>query len=185
MKKIKTAFWIIGILLIGVILSLGYFGVFKTISSEIIECGGETLVYEKMTGDYSQSGTVSNRVYHKLKDVYGIETTKGFGIYYDNPKTVEKNDLRSDIGCILESDFDKLESLKSDFQVSQYPQSEHLVAEFPYKGMPSIILGIIKVYPALNDYSEKNGYELDTPVMEIWDIPNKKITYRKELIKQQ
>ena len=34
------------------------------------------------------------------------------------------------------------------------------------------------------DYTDENGYELDTPVMEIWDIPNKKITYRKQLIKR-
>ena len=184
MKAIKIVLGIVAFIIAVIIGAFVFYGGFKTVSAEKIECGGETLVYKKMTGDYAQSGTVSTQVYQKLKEDYGIETTKGFGIFYDNPKTVQKDALRSDVGCILDSNFDKLEALKSNFEVSQYPIKDYLVAEFPYKGMPSIILGVMKVYPTLNDYTDENGYELDTPVMEIWDIPNKKITYRKQLIKR-
>lgn len=175
---------ILGLLLVVLIGTYAYYGGFTKVSPEIQQCGGETLVYEKMIGDYAQSGTVSDRVYQKLIDNHGIVTTKGFGIYYDSPKTKEKSNLRSDVGCILESDFDKLEALKSDFEVSEYSIGEYLVAEFPNKGMSYVILGIMKVYPAFEKYVEENGYELDTPVMEVWDVPNKKITYRKKLIKR-
>ncbi|WP_281541224.1 GyrI-like domain-containing protein [Maribacter aestuarii] len=183
--KGKTIFLgILGLILVAMIGAFAYYGGFTKISPEIIQCGGETLVYEKMTGDYAQSAIVSDRVYQNLIDDHGIETTKGFGIYYDNPKTKEKSTLRSDVGCILETDFDKLDAIRADFEVSEYPLGEYLVAEFPNRGMSSVILGIIKVYPALERYVEENGYESDTPVMEIWDVPNKKITYRKQLIKR-
>ena len=92
--------------------------------------------------------------------------------------------MRADVGCILEYDFDKLETWKDDFEVTEYPVSEYLVVEFSYKGMSSVILGIMKVYLAFETYVEENSFESDTPVMEIWDVPNKKITYRKQLRKK-
>jgi len=184
MKLRTIIFGILASLIVVLIGAYAYYGGFKTIDPKIQKSGGETLIYEKMTGDYAQSAIVSDRVYKKLIDDHGIETTKGFGIFYDNPKVKEKNTLRSDIGCVLETDFDRLEALKEDFEVSQHPIEEYLVTEFPNKGMPSVILGIIKVYPAFEKYSEENSYEQDTPVMEIWDVPNNKITYRKQLIKK-
>jgi len=184
MKARTKILGVIGLLLLISVGAYVYYGGFKTIAPKIQQCGGETLIYEKMTGDYAQSGPVSDRVYQKLIDTHGITTTKGFGIYYDNPKTVEKENLRADVGCILESDFEKLETLKADFEVTEYPVSEYLVAEFPYRGKSSVILGILKVYPTFEVYAKENGYESDTPVMEIWDVPNKKITYRKHLRKK-
>lgn len=35
-------------------------------------------------------------------------------------------------------------------------------------------------YPALNKYCEKQGYK-DSPVPEIYDVPGKKIIYRKKI----
>ncbi len=183
MKTLKTVLAVIGSLLVAFIGIYAYYGGFSSISPEIREVGGETLVYEKMTGDYGQSGEVSDRVYQKLLIEYQIETTKGFGVYYDNPKTTEKEVLRADVGCILESDFEKIDVLKNDFEIRKYPKSTYLTAEFPYKGTPSILIGIMKVYPAFNGYLEENGYVIDSPALEIWDFPNKKISYRKELLK--
>jgi len=60
---------------------------------------------------------------------------------------------------------------------------KYIVTEFPHKGNMSIIVSIMKVYPALNKYMEENGYEQNVPVMEIYDMPNKKILYRAEAIK--
>ncbi|NHF59704.1 GyrI-like domain-containing protein [Flavobacteriaceae bacterium TP-CH-4] len=183
MKVLKIVTVVIGVLLIVLIGLYAYYGGLTAISPEIKEVGGETLVYEQMTGDYGQSAEVSDRVYQKLLDDYQIETTKGFGVYYDNPQTTEKEILRADVGCILESDFEKIAVLKNDFEIRQYPEGSYLTAEFPYRGMPSILIGIMKVYPALHSYLEQNGYRVDSPGLEIWDLPNQKIIYRRELIK--
>ena len=183
MKWLKIVAVVIGVLLLGLIGLYAYYGGFAAISPEIRELGGETLVYEPMTGDYGQSAEISDRVYQKLLDDYQIETTRGFGLYYDNPQTTEKELLRADVGCILESDFEKTAVLKNDFEIRQYPEGTYLTAEFPYKGMPSILIGIMKVYPVLNGYLEENGYRVDSPALEIWDLPNQRIMYRRELIK--
>ncbi|MFW6222251.1 MAG: hypothetical protein ACOC3T_01430, partial [Bacteroidota bacterium] len=58
----------------------------------------------------------------------------------------------------------------------------YIVAEFPFKGKLSIIFGIMKVYPSIEKFVKKKGYSNDGAVMEIYDVPNKKILYRKEII---
>ena len=46
------------------------------------------------------------------------------------------------------------------------------------------MFGIMKVYPALDKYLKEHKYS-DSPIMEIYDVPNKKIIYRKEIIEKQ
>jgi len=138
-----------------------------------------------MTGDYAKSGKLSDEVYYALLNDYEIETFKGFGIYYDNPKEVEKSKLRSEIGCIVEKkDTSKLSQIKGEFKIKTHPEKSYLVTEFPFKGKLSVILGIMKVYPAMEKFAKENGYEMDGAVMEIYDVPNKKILYRKEIKKK-
>lgn len=185
MKIGKIILGILGLLVISIISLYAYYGGFEKVIPKIEKCGGETLVFEKIKGDYKQSAEVSDRVYQKLLNDHNIETTKGFGLYYDNPGTTEKEKLRSEVGCILESSFDKVDEIKEVFEVTKFPTQQYLRAEFPYKGKPSVILGIMKVYPALKEHVVATGYDMDSPVMEIWDVPNKKIIYRKELVKTQ
>jgi DNA gyrase inhibitor GyrI len=159
-----------------------YWGAFKSIQFRVVEQGGETLVYEEMTGDYRQSGVVMDRVYYSLLNDYKIETFKGFGIYYDNPQKVETSKLRSELGCILEeSDIHRLNELEGNFKIKTYPKGKYIVAEFPYKGKLSVIFGIMKVYPALNKYVKNNSFNEDGAIMEIYDTPGKKIVYRKAI----
>ena len=183
MRIVKIVLIVLGTLLLMFFLAYGYYGGFYPVSTEIRRQGGEMLVYEKMTGDYAQSPKVSGRVYNRLLREYNINTTRGFGIYYDNPETTTEDRLKADVGCILESDFEKLETLQTQFEIREYPKGDYLVADFPFKGTPSVIIGIMKVYPALNTYLEEHGYIPDTPVMEIWDLSKNMIHYRKELVK--
>lgn len=146
--------------------------------------GGEVLVYDSIKGDYKQSGIVMDKIYYSLLNDDKVETFKGFGIYFDNPQKVEKSILRSEAGCILEKkDIDKLTFLETKYKIRTFPVANYIVTEFPYKNKLSVLFSLAKVYPALREFALKNGYNEDTPVMEIYDIPNKKIIYRKELIK--
>ncbi|GHT50483.1 hypothetical protein AGMMS49982_05880 [Bacteroidia bacterium] len=181
----KVALIIIAIVIVLLVLIYAYFGGFKRIEFRVEAQGGEMLVYEDMTGDYGQSGAVTDRVYHALLDDYGIATTQGFGIYYDNPKDVEKSKLRSEVGCIV-ADLESTTASKllERFKVKTYPITNCIVTEFPYKGMMSIFVGIMKVYPALAQYAKENGYA-GGAVMEIYDVPNKTIIYRQELLESK
>lgn len=144
--------------------------------------GGDYLVYRKITGPYSQTGEVINKLHYALKNE-NIETYKSFGIYYDNPKVVVQNKLRSEAGCILETaDTAKTFWLRAKFNIKIFPVKKYITAEFPYKGKMSVMIGLMKVYPAMNKFIKDNSYSEAGPIMEQYDMPNKRILYRKEAI---
>lgn len=182
MKIIKWILIVIAVLIMAAVLIYAYYGGFKTIKLEVGDAGGETLVYENVIGDYSQTAKISDRVYQSLLHEENIETIKAFGIYYDNPKKVEKDKLRSEVGCIVEGlDSTALQKLSAKYQVKTLPVKHYIITTFPFKGSLSILVGIIKIYPLLNKYFEEQGIAAG-PVMEIYDIPNKKIIYRQEIL---
>ncbi|MFO7864538.1 MAG: hypothetical protein R6U85_11095 [Salinivirgaceae bacterium] len=159
-----------------------YFDGFRKIKITVAEQGGETVVYESITGDYRQSGAVMDKVYYTLLNDYKIETYKGFGQYYDNPKLVDKTKLRSEAGCIIEpKDVQKLVQIDIPFRVKTIPVKKYMITEFPYKGKLSVMFGIFKVYPALEKFTMQNNHSIDGSIIEIYDVPGKKIMYRKEI----
>jgi hypothetical protein len=183
MKTIKIILIVLAILIIALVAFYAYYGGFKKMNISVAKAGGEVLIYEKIQGDYKQSGVIMDKIYYALLNEDKIETIKGFGIYYDNPKKVKKSKLRSEAGYILEKkDLDKFPILENKYTIRPLLEKEYIITEFPYKGKTSTLLGIMKVYPALNKFAKLNGYKEDSPVMEIYDVPNNKILYRKELI---
>ena len=159
-----------------------YYGGYHKINISIEEQGGETVVYKEIVGEYKQSGEVMNSIYYNLLNEYNITTYNGFGIYFDNPQTVAKEKLRSQAGCIIEkNDIDRLSTLGVDLKTQTLPIKKYIVTEFPYKGKLSIFFSLMNIYPALNKYTQSNGINGDGAVIEIYDIPNKKISYRKEI----
>ncbi|MEK6155321.1 GyrI-like domain-containing protein [Flavobacteriaceae bacterium 3-367] len=178
----KTALIIIGVILALIIVAFTYYRGFTSVNCRVDTQGGETLVFKEMIGDYAKSKKLSDEVYYALLNEYKIETFKGFGIYYDNPKEVEKSKLRSEIGCIVEQkDNSKVSQIQGAFKIRTYPEKSYIVAEFPFKGRMSVILGVMKVYPAMDKFVKEKGYNEKGAIMEIYDVPNKKIVYRKEI----
>lgn len=184
MKAIKIILVILIVLIIVITGIYAYYGGFSSVYIVESKQGGEIIVYENVTGDYSQAAEVSNKVYYTLLDNYKIETTKGFGIYYDNPQEVEKSKLRSEVGCILNAlpDSVTMTNIVQKFNTRILPEGDYITAEFPMKGGLSIMIGIFKVYPVINKYLEEKGIDNNSPVMEIYDVPNSKIIYRKQII---
>ena len=173
---IKILLGIVIVFAIIIVSFYGYYGGFTKIAIEEKSVGEYILVYEEITGDYKQSGAVMDKIYYQLKDE-GIETTKGVGVYFDNPSKVKKENLRSVAGCILEKkDYGLIHMLKQKYKVKGYPKSNTLTIEFPYKGTMSVMIGIIRVYPKIRNYIKKNSLK-ENPIMEVYDIPNKKIYY--------
>jgi effector-binding domain-containing protein len=176
----KVAKWILIILLVLLAAAasyLYYLGIFSSVVVQEKTIEPMKLVYRVHYGDYRQIGKVIDGVYASLEAKFKIKATKGFGIYYDNPKATETNALRSIGGCILEEkDYAKLPQIEKKFKISTMPSSKCVVIEFPYKQQLFIMAGIIKVYPELEKYLHKKGYK-EAPVMEIYDTANKKIVY--------
>lgn len=170
------------VLVLIVFLFLLRYGVFTPIRFEKAHTAGETVVYEEGRGDYRKSGELMDSIYQRLIDAESIETFRGFGIFYDNPKNVPADTLRYEAGCILEEPSEaSVKRLESNFKLKTLETRECITAEFPYKGKPSVFLGTIKVYPALSRYIREHKLPEEGPVMEIYDVPAGKIVYRKFL----
>lgn len=174
----KTVIIIISAISI-IILILAYYGAFAKIKVKVEPHDSNYIVYKPVTGSYKQSGIVSDEVYYDLLNNYGVETYKGIGLYFDDPKDTATEDLRSEIGCVLEStQISDLEEIKDKYNTKKLSEGNYPTVQFPYKGKLSVIFGLLKVYPALNKFKEDNKEYQNSYIIETWDIPNKKIIYR-------
>ena len=168
---------IILVVVLSFVIFMGYLGMFSTLEPYEKVMGPYTFVYEDFTGPYKDTGPVFDKVYKGLeKD--GIKTTRGIGIYYDNPSDVPAEKLRSKCGSIIEDDIDlkKLEKLKGKYKVMTIEKTQSVVVNFPIKNAMSYMVGPMKCYPALMKYSKEKKLEMKNHAYELYDMPEK-ITY--------
>jgi hypothetical protein len=141
------------LIIIAATLTLTYYGLFANVTIVEQEVGDFWLLYEKHVGDYKDVGPVVDSIYSRLLGEDGITPSRGFGMYYDDPKKVEKKKLRSIAGCILDKqNEDKIVYLKTNYLIKKFPASKSVLVVFPYKGIQSIFLDVFKVYPKLAEY---------------------------------
>ena len=160
---------------------LSYMGFFSKVSVTEKQMGPLTFVYMSYKGDYAKVGPVFETVRGKLAKDFNITNVKGMGIYYSDPKTTKKEDLKSDVGCLLErADALRADEIMKKMKVRIMFPKKYCTAEFPMKGQASIILGIIKVYPEITKYMQAKGYRM-TPAMEIYE--KDRIVYAFEIKK--
>jgi hypothetical protein len=177
MKKI-TIIWLTIILL--VVLGIGYgyiLGIFNEITVVEKETGGYKLAGYEYTGSYKKAGAFMKESEEKL-NALGITYNRGFGIYYDDPKTTPDEKCRSFIGGIVEvKDINKISVLKSEgLKTDSVRTTSSVVAEFPIKSNLSYSIAPMKVYPAISEYMQKKGYKVVLS-LEIYDVPQKKIMF--------
>ncbi|MFA5113902.1 MAG: GyrI-like domain-containing protein [Candidatus Margulisiibacteriota bacterium] len=182
MKIIKWGLIVIVALVLIVAAWLAYMGVFSTPKVTVQKVGPYTLVYEEYVGPYSNTGKVIQRVYDGCT-LEGVMTEKGFGIYLNDPKMVDQNKMRSEIGCVLEAkDFGKARQLRKKFKIKTWRASDCLVAEFPIRNNLSYMIGPFKAYPELNKAMNAKKAELGA-CMELYDMPARKTLYIFQLAK--
>ncbi len=177
MKAIKIILIAIGLVFILAVGSLWYVGYFSKIIIEDKQAGGYLLAGEDFTGPYMKVTHTMTKVDSILKTM-NIVCTKGFGIYYDNPKETPQEKCRSFVGNIIEDkDSSLLDEIKSKgFKVEKVAVGQALVIEFPIKGNYSYMIGPMKVYPAFTKYIKEKNYKPKL-AMEVYDISNKKIYF--------
>ncbi|MCO6479609.1 MAG: hypothetical protein J5I94_23440 [Phaeodactylibacter sp.] len=173
----KMIFVMIGIALVVLFGYLVYSGLFAKIRFEEKDFGGETLIYEEYIGDYSKVAPVMDEVYRQLRDDEQIDAEVGFGIYFDKPGEVPKEQLRSEVGCVLPAEYnEQADALAEKYKVKEFPVQRCIVAEMPYRNKMSILLGVFKTYPKLEKLLQEKGYPAN-PVMERYDVANRRIQY--------
>ena len=182
MKWLK---WLLGIVIILVILVVGflaYLGYFSTPQVSEQKIGPLAFVYEPYVGEYKNTYLIFDKLNKALK-ADGIVAVAGIGIYYDDPKIVAADQLRSDIGLIIaEKDSGKIFALGKKYRFKRMGQRNSMVVEFPIRNIFSYMIGPSKAYPALTSYLQAKNYKMTNP-FELYDMKNGKILYVMEIIK--
>ncbi|MBP7183915.1 MAG: GyrI-like domain-containing protein [Saprospiraceae bacterium] len=181
MKILKILMVIVSALVLVFCFLFYYYGGFKTINFFISENGGEMVAYQEYIGDYKETGNVMSSV-SKLLEKAQITSTSGFGTYFDDPKKVDPAKLRSEIGFIIDKkDSTSVSNKIPMLKIKTLPFGKYIATTFPFKGIPSIFIGIMKVYPALGKYIKDNKLNENGPITEIYNEQNHTITYRKQI----
>ncbi|MFA5859380.1 MAG: hypothetical protein WC955_09960 [Elusimicrobiota bacterium] len=176
----KLLYYALSVIAAIVLSGVAYFAVVGGFDPVVVsekDMGPYTIVYEEHIGDYSETGKVHDKIFNSLT-ADGINTTKGIGIYYDNPQIVAKDKLRSELGCILEeTDLGKTTELAKKYKIKLMDKQYSAVAELNLKSKLTYMIGAMKAYPALNKYIQDNKLTSLSAPFELYDIPAKKIYY--------
>jgi DNA gyrase inhibitor GyrI len=177
MKTLKTILLVIGIFVVIAAGFLGYMGYFSSPLIQEKEMGPYIVVGIDVTGPYSKSGQHMQEATDKLKAM-GITTSRGIGIYYDDPKTTPAEKCRCLVGGIIDQkDMEKLKTVSlNGMRIDSIHSGKTVVVEFPIKNILSYMLGPMKVYPQISKHMSDKNYK---PLLsfEIYDNDQKKITY--------
>lgn len=180
MKVLKWILIIVGVLALALIIYLWNLGAFSTLTAAEKVMGPYTIAYERYVGPYQNTGKAFMNVSNIMKGegLVVSQNSDSIGIYYDDPKTVAKDQLRSDCGLILNAqDKGKIPALaKKGLKVMTLPKQNCVVVEFPIKSVASYMLGPAKAYPVLMKYAQDKGYTPDK-TYEYYDMAGKKIIF--------
>lgn len=172
----KTVIVIVGILAAIAAGALSFYGLFAPVNIQEKEIGPFNFVMEPHIGPYKDVGPLIDKMQKDMKDE-GIETSMGVGVYYDDPKVTAEEKTRSIIGRIIEeTDRSRIMDIERKYKVGELPQTNYLVVEFPFKGLPSIVIGIYRVYPKIAKYMKTHEMP-QIPVIEIYAPKAQKMFY--------
>jgi DNA gyrase inhibitor GyrI len=178
-KMLNVLFISFTVLLLVGVTALAYHGFFSTPAITEKEVGPYLVAVKRFTGSYYKVGPTMTEVDTWLRE-NGVNSTKGVGLYYDDPAKVPEDQRRSDVGNILEGvDEQTLEKIKEKFTVIEIKKSKAAVVDYPIKSPLSYMLAPMKVYPEIAKYWTQKGYEEEEGSfsIEIYDIPNKVTSY--------
>ena len=128
------------------------------------------VAYKPLVGPYKNSGADFEALI-KLVESYGVKPEWTLGVYYDNPREVPDAECRYAVAYVLQQDRKEMvprhiqkevsEGLKmAGYTERQLPSAPALTARFPFKGVVSIILAIMRVYPALDKYAQRKELQM-------------------------
>lgn len=148
------------------------------------DIGEVHIAYKFARGPYKESGALFTQVHTLLPEYRTI------GVYYDDPKMRQSHKLRYIVGVILSENGSSVvpehrELLEEHgYQFATFPAIDHAVqTTFPFTSTISIIVAIMKVYPALREYVEMRSL-CARPFLEVYDNEKSEIIFIGPLARQ-
>ncbi len=171
MKKIVV---LIGIVLVAaVVLALWLTGVLQRVEVTAEDMGPFTVVSLDHKGSYRTIVEEITRV-EKMLQEKNIRVRSGFGEYYDDPRQVKTEDLRSAGGAVLEETGGPAPAVSAPFTVRTIGRRSYASASFT--GSPAV--GALVVYPKIGEWMKDTGNVPDGPAIEIYQDMKGKMTVR-------
>lgn len=149
-----------------------YSGFFAHARLEVKPVGEFMAVYEDHLGAYSETTGIQDKLADMLWED-GVDNYKNFGIYYDDPETVETGNLRSIAGRVVNRRHEyKVRRLTDKYNIFSFEKQKAAIVELPIKNIFSLYAAVYKAYPLLDEYAV--NHDLDArPIIEIYDNPGK------------
>lgn len=151
-----------------------YAGMFERVDIEECNQGPFHLVYREHIGSYNEIRYVMADVYAYLKFKKKIPVSRGFSMFYDTPSKTVKKDMHYIGGCVVDSAFAAIDTPYHQKTIVAAPA---IVASVKLRSFLSYSTASLKAYPALERRRAEKGITLSGPVMELYDMPQKKIFY--------
>lgn len=184
MKALKITLITLALLAIAILTIFWYSGAFAKIDVQQTQSEEYIIVGKLFTGPYYKVNNPMEQVDSLLRSI-GIQSTRGFGIYYDNPESTPNDQCRSFVGNILElnnlSKIIQIQALGLTIDTIQSHQS--VVLSLPTKTKLSYMIAPQRAYPALVKYINTHNLK-PTLAVEIYDVPKQTTLFIMQ-VKQQ
>ena len=125
-------------------------------------------------GDYKDAATVQVQLMQELQ-ASGLSVDSTVGIYFDNPKLVDSKALRSLVGVVV-SDEEALIRSGVDASYLRFEAADAFHTSWVYKSGLSIMVAIMKVYPAFRKRAKRQEFEVLQSI-EHYDFSNKELHF--------
>jgi hypothetical protein len=174
MKTLITTIVLLIILLSGIWI---WYGGFYKVSPTIRQIQKTCIVIERRDGIEDQlksgDGNLSNDLLKSLGENEALFAEIYFFRKNDNSRYLEHY-----AGLIFESDkIHNTDIVDIKYNTIKISSGKTLYVSFPYKGKLSKAFGIMRVYPALKMFCAKNGISSNYPILEVVNLPEKRIEF--------
>ncbi len=159
-----------------IVLFLFYSGYFNPVLFKTQTLPQYYLALRPLVGDYKNSPSIQAELMQELVDG-GLVIDTTAGIYFDNPKELEKDKLRSLVGVVIKAEqLDLFKALHSDARLVELEEQKAFHTSWNYKSGLSIMLAIMRVYPAIFKRAKRDHFEIFQSI-EIYDFSQKRLDY--------
>ena len=166
---------VMSIVLLAMFLFLVRQGMFRKIKPTIEIIGGYAITKQYYEGDPNNVMTMLEQQIEILKKL-DIGYAHPFCTYHEIPTKNDKTS-KTDIGFVLyKGSKESLIELGKLIPLDTFVKKERIVVRFPFKSKFSIQFGIMKAYPALQQYAKKHNLEPGN-ITELYNGLEKRIEY--------
>ena len=169
--------------------TLGFFllfktGAYKSVTIEDSQVPDYHFFYAEHVGPYHEIVPKLLFVEEKFKAL-NIKCPRTFGLFLSDPKKIDHNRLKSQVGCAFTVDespnlFAPIKEISETFYPLPIVDKDQVSRVKCYKGSftGSPSLSAIKVYPKIKEKAKQEGVTLFTPALEVYKSHGEHVTTR-------